>query len=224
MIAADQPTIFPKNVVVVVSSVEDGSMKDGVDLMTPSAIKNRTDFLQKCGMQPDCAAVHFADFSTDDYCIYEEAHTGLMSGVDGVSTQAIDQPILLPLADCVGAIIYDPEHHAIMISHLGRHSTEQFGGRKSVEYMTRQYGSKPQELLVWLGPSPNSNDYPLWSFGNRSFISVLTEQLQDAGVQLQNIEVSRIDTATNPDYFSHSQFLQGKQDIDGRYAVAAMII
>jgi hypothetical protein len=40
MIAADQPTIFPSGQIrVVMSSVDDGSMKDGVDLLTPDAQK-----------------------------------------------------------------------------------------------------------------------------------------------------------------------------------------
>ena len=224
MITADQPTIFPETVVIAVSSVEDGPMKDGSELMTPEAVRNREQFLKRCGMSPERAAVHFADFSTDDYCVYKEATAGLMPGVDGASTQSANRPILLPLADCVGAVLYDPIHHAIMVSHLGRHSTEQQGGVKTVEYMTDCYDSEPGELLVWLGPSPNGQEYPLWSFENRSFIEVLTEQLQSAGVQPRNIEVSTIDTATNPNYFSHSQFLKGKQTVDGRYAIAAILL
>lgn len=224
MITTDQPTIFPNTVVVAVSSVEDGSMKDGAELMTPDAVRHRERFLQMCGMSPEQAAVHFADFSTDDYCVYREAAVGLMPGVDGVSTQAANQPILLPLADCVGVVMYDPKHHALMVSHLGRHSTEQQGGVKSVEYMAARYGSKPEELLVWLGPSPNDADYPLWKFNNRSFTEVLLDQLQQAGVRRSHIEVSSVDTATNLHYFSHSQFLKGKQAIDGRYAIAAILL
>lgn len=221
MITADQPTIFPETVVVAVSSVEDGSMKDGSELMTPEAVRNREQFLKRCGMSPERAAVHFADFSTDDYCVYKEATAGLMPGVDGASTQAVNQPILLPLADCVGAVLYDPIHHAMMVSHLGRHSTEQQGGVKSVGHMTDCYDSEPEELLVWLGPSPNSADYPLWKFNNRGFTEVLLDQLQQAGIRRSHIEVSSADTATNLHYFSHSQFLKGRQTVDGRFAIIA---
>ena len=45
MIAADQPTIFPRTVRVVVSSVDDGSMKDGINLLTPEAVESRDQIL-----------------------------------------------------------------------------------------------------------------------------------------------------------------------------------
>lgn len=223
MIAADQPTIFPDHVRVVVSSVGDGSMKDGVELLTPEAVRHRRNFLQRYNMPVRQTAVIYADFITEDFCHYEQATPGLMPGVDGASTGQSGQPILLPIADCVATVLYDPVHHAVMVSHLGRHSTEQYGGVKSVKYMTTTYGSRPSDLLVWLGPSPNGHEYPLRAFDQRSFTDVLTEQLVTAGVRHDNIQISQVDTATNPQYFSHSQFLKGQQDVDGRYAVAAIL-
>lgn len=223
MITADQPTLFPDTVRVAVSSVSDGSMKDGVDLLTADAISNRQKFLEKLDMAPEQTAVFCADFETEDFCHYAEARSGLMPGCDGISTNRINQPILLPIADCVATVLYDPTHHAIMISHLGRHSTEQYGGQKSVEYMKECYGSNPGELLVWLGPSPNGTDYPLHAFNHRSFIDVLTEQLMHAGIQLNNIEASSVDTVTNKSYFSHSEFLKGNRTADGRYAITTVL-
>ena len=223
MIAADQPTIFPDTVLVAVSSVGDGSMKDGTDLHGADAARNRREFMKLCGVDPDRAAIHFADYETDEYCIYKTAVPGLMPGADGATTGHVGQPIFLPLADCVGAVIYDPVHHALMVSHLGRHSTQQFGGTKSIEYMVKQYGVSPEELLVWLGPSPNGTVYPLWAFESRSFTDVLLKQIMKAGVPAENIEMSSVDTATNPNYFSHSQFLKGEQTVDGRYAIVAML-
>lgn len=224
MIKADQPTIFPDSVRVAVSSVEDGSMKDGSNLMTPEVIRYREVFLQSVGMSPADTAVFFADYQTEDFRHYETARPGLMPGVDAAATNQPNRPMLLPIADCVATVLYDPVSHAIMVSHLGRHSTEQYGGIKSVKHMTATYGSRPADLLVWLGPSPNGGDYPLHAFDNRSFTDVLTEQLIRSGVQSDNIEISQVDTSTNPNYFSHSQFLKGRQSIDGRYGVAAMIV
>ena len=203
--------------------MSDGSMKDGAELLTPDAIRNREAFLTGLGMQPERAAVFYADFTTDDYCRYGEAVPGLMPGYDGVSTAQPEQPILLPLADCVGTILYDPLHHALMVAHLGRHSTEQHGGVKAVEYMSQTYDTNPAELLVWLGPSPNSTDYPLHAFADHSFTEVLTEQLHNAGVIDKHIELSTVDTSTDPHYYSHSQYLKGLQTTDGRYAIVAML-
>lgn len=224
MIASDQPMLFPRSVRVALSSVDDGSMKDGTELLTPDAVRSREVFLTGLDMQASQAAVFYADFTTSDYCRYGEATPGLMPGYDGVSTDRPGQPILLPLADCVGTVLYDPQHHVAMVAHLGRHSTEQYGGREVVDYMVRTYGTDPAELLVWLGPSPNGADYPLHAFDDRSFTEVLTEQLHSAGVTAEHIETSAVDTSTDPHYFSHSQYLKGAQATDGRYCIAAMLL
>lgn len=208
---------------VGLSSVADGSMKDGEDLLAPDAVRSRETFLAKLAMDPAQVAIFYADFTTDDYCRYAEARAGLLPSLDGVSTTMPDRPILLPLADCVGTVLYDPAHHALMVAHLGRHSTEQFGGVRTVEYMATHYGSRPSDLLVWLGPSPNGADYPLHAFDNRSFVEVLTEQLTSAGVAREHLEVSQVNTATDSNYFSHSQYLHGRQAVDGRYAIAATL-
>lgn len=224
MIKADQPTIFPANVLVRVSSVSDGSMKDGADLMTPEAIEHRQRFIEQCGLSSDQAAVHFADFATDDYCVYEEAHPGYMSGADGIVTQTVGQPLFLPTADCAPTVLYDPIQNVLMLSHLGRHSVEQHGGTRSVEHLVGKYGSHPQDILVWVGPSPSEHEYPLWAFANRSFREVVAEQLSAAGIQKDNIELSLVESDTNPDYFSHSRFLRGQQTIDGRFGTVASLV
>jgi copper oxidase (laccase) domain-containing protein len=224
MIAADQPTIFPSGQIrVVMSSVDDGSMKDGVDLLTPDAQKNRTAFLSRHHLPVDQTAIFAASFDSSNYCRYQEAQPGIHIGVDALVTNVTGLPILLPLADCTGAVLYDPVHRALMVSHLGRHSTEQLGAKKSVNFMQDRFDTDLSTLLVWLSPSPNGKDYPLWAFDNRSFTDVLSEQLVAAGVATQHIEINPIDTASHPNYFSHSQYLQGKQAVDGRYAIVAIL-
>lgn len=199
-------------------------MKDGTDVMTPEAVQNRENFLSAVGMPPETATTFYATFDTDDFCRYHVASSGVQAGIDACVTSDANHAILVPLADCTGAVLYDPDHDVLMVSHLGRHSTEQFGGIKSVEYLQTQYDTNPSRLLVWLSPSPNQTAYPLWKFDHKSFRDVLTTQLQDAGVNAANIEVSNIDTATDHEYYSHSEFLKGNRQTDGRYAIAAMRI
>jgi copper oxidase (laccase) domain-containing protein len=191
--------------------------------LSDEVLRNRMNFLRKNAMPFERVAVPYVRYEGDDYCRYRQAQAGKIIEADALSTNELNIPILLPLADCTGAILYDPEHHALMVSHLGRHSTEQMGALRSVEYMTRQYGTNPRDLLVWLSPSPNGIDYPLWAFNNRSFTDVLTEQLIQSGVQQDHIESSGIDTVSSADYFSHSEFLKGNRPIDGRYAIVAML-
>lgn len=222
MILADQPTIFSEKIVASVSSVSDGSMRWGTGT-NQQITQNRQSFLQASHMPADVALVQVI-YEGNNYCRYESVSKPEAVTADALSTQAKNLPLFLPLADCTGAIIYDPVKDALMVSHLGRHSTEQFGGQKSIEFMIATYQSKPENLLVWLSPSPGQQSYPLWSFNNRSFSNVLSEQMQSVGVLAKNMQLSQSDTVTNPNYFSHSQFLKGQQEIDGRYAVAAMLI
>lgn len=206
-----------------ISSLEDGSMKDGPDMFTVSAIKNRNKFLEACHLPVDRSAVFYATFEGTDYCRYREAEPGMTMPADALVTRERDVPLLLPLADCTGAVLYDSRQHILMLSHLGRHSTEQRGATRSVAYLRENFGTNPVDLLVWLSPSPNGDAYPLWAFDNRSFKEVLGEQFRIAGVPEDSIELSEVDTITDPHYYSHSEFLKGNRSTDGRYAIVAMI-
>ncbi|MFI5212871.1 MAG: laccase domain-containing protein, partial [Candidatus Saccharimonadales bacterium] len=75
----------------------------------------------------------------------------------------------------------------------------------------------------WLSPAVGSASYPLQAFGNRSLHEVIIEQLVQAGIRREKIEVSQIDTAKSNDYFSHSQYLAGQRESDGRFAIVAMM-
>ena len=142
---------------------------------------------------------------------------------DALATKKAGIALFLPLADCVGAILYDPIKKVLMVSHLGRHNTEQTGASRSVEYMKNKYQSRPQDILVWLSPAAGSTRYPLHAFENKSLHEVNKEHLIDVGVAPQHIEISGIDTTTDANYHSHSEFLKGSSDEAGRFAIVAMM-
>lgn len=223
MIVEHQPTIFPSGIRVAVSSRADGSMKDGREVQTAEAIHSRRAFLQRNQFNDAAVATFSIVFDGDDFCRYDEARPGAAQSVDGLSTNQPGVTLALPLADCTGAVFYDPKIHAMMMSHLGRHSVEQDGARKSVQYMQKFYGSQPEDILVWTGPSPNGDAYPLWKFDNKSFQEVIFEQLQEAGILLRHIEQSSVDTITDDRYYSHSEFLKGNRSSDGRFMIAAVL-
>lgn len=142
---------------------------------------------------------------------------------DALATGLPGTPLLLPVADCMPVVAYDPEHNVVALTHLGRHSVEQLGGQRTVEWMQRRFRSDPAQLVVWLGPSPNGQSYPLHALGDRSFAEVVPQQLRDAGVKRRHIVESGIDTVSDARFFSHSEFLAGRQPVDGRYAVAVAL-
>lgn len=234
MIRHDQPTIFGDTLIVAVSSVEDGPMNfKGNDC--DEIRYNRSAFLDAAGVDPLVATlVQVAYEDTTNFTRYkvvEDDHAGegileplSMTVADGLVATRPEQALFLPLADCIGAVLYDPAARVLMLSHLGRHSIEQDGGSRSINYLVNEFGCEPSDILVWLSPSVGKQSYPLQSFGGKSLHEVAAQQLMASGVARSNIEVSHVDTAENQDYFSHSEFLAGDQPEDGRFAVVAMMV
>lgn len=222
------------NVSIFVSTTNDGTMRLTDDMPRDDekiVIENRRRFLEKHGVQPEQTVRVQLDYQSKDFCRYstvaqQAGGEGIIRNgriADGVATRQKNLALFLPLADCVGAVLYDPRHEVLMLSHLGRHNLEQNGGQKSVEYMAEQFGTLPQDIEVWCSPAAGRANYPLLAFDNKSLAEVAQDQLIAAGVQSENIELSLIDTTAHSDYFSHSQFLKGNQSIDGRFAVVAMM-
>jgi copper oxidase (laccase) domain-containing protein len=219
-----------RQVIVAASTVADGTMKR-VDNNIDDVDANRRNFLAKNNMVPENTALVQLDYNSEDFCRYEVAEADAAGeGIvregriaDGLATQAKGLALFLPLADCVGVVLHDPEHEALMLTHLGRHNLEQHGGQKSVEFMTERFATDPAKLEVWLSPSAGVENYPLYAFDNKSIQAVTIEQLEAAGVRNELIESSSIDTTRDESYFSHSEFLKGNRETDGRFTVVAML-
>lgn len=221
----DQP------VSLFVTTVRDGSMKSP-DMNFRTVLPARTKFLQAHNLTPEDTTLVQLTYDGDDYCRYytlDDTYKG-----DGITREptlesdalVVTKPghaLFLPLADCIGAVIHDTKQNILMLSHLGRHNLEQFGGTKSIEYLIDEHKSSPSDLTVWLSPAAGPENYPLFAFDNRSLHNVAVEQLKKAGIPAENIAVSPIDSAADPDYFSHSQFLKGNRETDGRFAVVATL-
>lgn len=234
MIKADQPTIFKDSIIAAVSSKEDGTMKtkgqpDQEDKQTH---QHRRQFLEKNNITTNQTILVQMNYDSDDFTRYDSVESASPPHAnqidrhhpnDALATKNAGIALFLPLADCVGAILYDPIKKVLMVSHLGRHNTEQTGASRSVEYMKNKFGAQPEDILVWLSPAAGSDQYPLHAFKNKSLHEVNKEHLISAGVLPQNIEVSTIDTTTHEGYHSHSEFLKGKRDEAGRFAIVAMM-
>lgn len=203
----------------------------GVD---PSKVdENRQQFLGGLGITLEQTSLVQMSYDREDFTRYKTIDSsfkgdGIVRGssftADALATQVSGLALFLPLADCIGAILFDPDKKALMVSHLGRHNIEQQGATKSVNFMKREFGTSAEELLVWLGPAPSKEDYPLFAFDNRSMHDVVMTQLQDAGVKESHIETCPADTVNGGDYYSHSQFKKGHSQEDGRFAIVAMIV
>lgn len=234
MIEHDQPTIFGDKLVVAVSSVHNGPMNfKGND---PEEVRaNRLAFFDQAGVDPLASTLVQVTYDdTTDFTRYkivgeEQVGEGILEPMSNTEADALvavrpEHGLFLPLADCIGAVIFDPENEILMVSHLGRHSAEQNGGAKSIEFLVSEFGSDPASLLVWLSPAVGRRTYPLEMFGGRGLHEVIAQQILRAGVGVGNMEVSAVDTASSDDYYSHSEFKAGNQHEDGRFAILAMMV
>ena len=224
---------------VAISTVADGSMFNRHDHHDERIITNRERWLAQHHITLDQttrldvnANQRDKELHETNWCQYKEvARTDKghgMSGddifvADSIITRDLDHALFLPVADCVGAIFYDPTNKILMLSHLGRHSLEQQGGEKSVAHLVQHYGSDPTDILVWLTPAPSKESYPIWALDNKGMKEVMFEQLATAGIRKEHITDNPTETDKDPAYFSYSEYLQDRRAEDGDHAIVAMM-
>ncbi len=233
MIASDQPTVFGSGVIAAVSSKSDGNMSFGRG-DADETFQNRLAFLHAVGINPeDTTLVQISYDGVEDFARYKvvtDDHKG--EGIfapksntiaDALVTTEPGHALFLPIADCVGVVLYDRKQRILMVSHIGRHSAEIDGAFKSVAYLTEQFDADPVDVVAWLSPAVGKATYPLHKKDGKGLHEVICEQLTQAGVLTEHIEVSLVDTAEDIEYFSHSQFKAGTRESDGRFAIVAMM-
>lgn len=149
--------------------------------------------------------------------------------VDGMITNVPGLVLATFYADCVPLYFVDPVHKAIGLSHSGWRGTVAKIGRVTIEKMSREYGTRPEELYVAVGPSicrdcyevsedvaeefkkafpKESWDGLFYEKGNGKYQLDLWEANRqiflEAGVEEGHISMPNICTCCNPEFlFSH---------------------
>jgi copper oxidase (laccase) domain-containing protein len=215
---------------IAVSAITDGSMSKAVD--DDARRKNRSRFLKQNELTLEQTVLVHLKYEGDNYCRYftvDSSHAG--DGMTSESSMIADSlftrdhklALFLPVADCVGAVLYDTAQQVLGLAHFGRHNLVQNGATKTVQYMQQEFGSDPANVSVWLSPAAGRQSYPMYDFNNRSLHEVTLEQLQAAGVPTTNVTVDPRDTTEDDSLFSHSEFLKGNRVSDGRQAVVTVM-
>ena len=242
MIAADQPVCFPSDVLVAVSSKDDDTMLNRIrGRHVAEIVNNRRRFCDQLGINYDDVVYHVISYDQaqtfDTIAEVTEADTvkynseGILA--DALYTEAAGVGLFLPVADCIATVIYDPKRRALMLAHLGRHSTVAQLMTRAIQYFVER-GSQAKDLQIWMSPSITQKNYRMDYFNHtndtnwhnfcRQTADGIYLDMQgfnrslaiQAGVPAENISTSPIDTADNPNYFSHSS-----GDIGGRFVVVA---
>lgn len=154
-----------------------------------------------------------------------------IAGMDALVTNEPDLPLMLFFADCVPVLIADPVRKVVAVSHAGWKGTVAAISAKTIQTMSREYGSNPADCIAGIGPSIGQCCYevddvvmdrlkvfPYWQDiiipqGQKYRLDLWEanrRQLMVAGLAESNITVSRICTACNTELFFSYRAEQGK--------------
>ena len=213
------------------STVADGSMYNRNDMSDAAVIANRRAFIEKSGHTLEKTTrltftyqgeeAPYIRYLTLDDSTFGSGMTGDGIPADAIVTTTPGQALFLPVADCIGAVIYDPVHRVLMLSHLGRHSLEQGGALASVEYLTTHFQSVASDLHIWLTAAAGKENYPIWKLNNQGLKEAALAQLRTAGISEGRIIDDPADTTIDHAYYSYSEFLKGNRSEDGDHCVIA---
>lgn len=162
-------------------------------------------------------------------CNTADAAPGLAPEGDAVITNACDVSLVIQAADCQSVLLYDPAHRVVGNIHSGwRGSIQNIIGR-TVEKMTQVFGTRPQDLLAGIGPSlgPCCAEFThyhteipeaLWRYKHNEchfdFWAMSCDQLSNAGVNRENIQIGALCTRCRTDLF----FSYRAEKTTGRFA------
>ena len=154
----------------------------------------------------ECARINSMDDAPDNI-------DALMTNVPGIS-------LVMRVADCIAVQVYDPVNKAIANIHSGWRGTLKRIAPKTVQKMTVEYGSKPEDLIIVLCPSIGPDHFEVKEdvraqfeaeFGASHIKSVdsehylidapacVVDSLTEIGVPRENIHLSGICTVCQND-------------------------
>lgn len=240
MIAADQPTCFSDELVVAVSSRNDGTVLDRTlgNIHNATIFENRKNICANVGANYADFVYQIIKYGPDvTFDVVREVSQPSNEGVyaDVLYTEQPGVGLLLPVADCIGIVLYDAHRKALALAHVGRHASIAKTISKAIRLFINK-GSESTDITLWMAPSVAQDDYrmeyfdhltdPDWQgFADKredgihlDLVGFNKSLAVKSGVLPENIFVSTVNTATNPDYFSHSQ-----GDTNGRFAVLAQM-
>lgn len=235
------------DVKIAISTIADGNMSflSGKKL---EVIAARKLFCQKNGIEPsECVEMHQVhgsevvkiDSSTDETNLLSDNNDLVC---DGLTTSSLGLGIVVKVADCMPVVIYDKTNKALSAVHAGRKGVELNILASALNTMAKTYGSKSEDLAVFVGPAISAESYifdsnegvnlEFWQeyfkLGNDEKYHMdikgrLLSQALELGIPKSNIIISDIDTFTDKNYFSHRRSMATGEK-EGRFVLLAYIV
>lgn len=145
---------------------------------------------------------------------------GLSPETDALVTGKIGLLLAISVADCVPILMFDKKTKTAAAVHAGWRGTVKSIASTAVEFLEHEYGSKPEDMLAFVGPSAGVCCYEVGEEVAANFAEEFiepgktpgkykldlkaanAEQLTDRGIPRGNIEVSEYCTICNYDFHS----------------------
>jgi hypothetical protein len=150
-------------------------------------------------------------------------------GCDGLVTDTRGLPLALVFADCVPVLLYDRARRALGVVHAGWRGTVNGGATAALWALQAAFGTEPEDVAACIGPSIGPSSYEVgpevWEMAQARLAGAgrffawpngpernphfdlwqaNAQQLIDAGVLPDHVEIAGIDTAQHTgDFFSH---------------------
>jgi len=133
-----------------------------------------------------------------DIAVIDEASPRRIAGVDGLMTNVPGLLLGIHVADCGPVFLLDPVRRAVALLHSGRKGTELGISARAIRMMADHYGSRPDNLVVQLGPCIRVPQYDV------DFASQIIAGCLEAGVPASRVHDCGTCTALDPDaYYSY---------------------
>lgn len=175
-------------------------------------------------------------YVTENDCQGKKLDQKKLAGVDGMITDKKQVVLATSYADCVPLFFVDPVHQAIGSSHAGWRGTVGEIGKKTVCKMKEQFGSRPEQLRVVIGPSICVQCYEVSREVAEAFRRILPKEkaeqilweknngkyqldlwlanrliLEEAGVLPDHIATASVCTCCNPEVLFSHRYSNGKR-------------
>lgn len=154
---------------------------------------------------------------------------------DALMTNEFEVYLVATTADCFPVILYDFRQHAVALMHLGRRNVSARFAGNVVKRMGVEFGSKPEDIVVGIGPGAGKEAYllpvsvlgrcydewsPFLAARERGMVAVdlegrVTASLQAAGIQSDRIFGRSVDTILDERFFSHYRAVR-RGETEGR--------
>ncbi len=222
-----KPTTFAEHPNVIAAlSLRDPAKPGGYSMLATNVSEaemevNRMDFAVSLRFQPSLLTRANQNHTNLVAVVNEDYSPTAPPQADALVSTEPGYLLGVTIADCVGIALYDPTHQAIAIVHSGRKGTIGKVAVTAVERLKTAYQTNPGELLAYVSPCPNANEYAIDNetakacdprylspgpspneqyYDNRKAVY---DQLIEAGLTPEHIDVDRRSTIADQQFHSY---------------------